>query len=206
MIVTILDLNLGNLKSIHSVINSLSDKIDIKISNDINVIDNSDKLIISGVGSYDTAVNSIESMNLRNPLNEFRNSGKPILGICLGMQLMTKSSEEGNLDGLGWVEGNCKKFNNSLVQVPHMGWNIVDYEQKCPLFSNIHHFIKNNPRFFFLHSYSVDLNDKTYNLGKTHYGIDFTSSFSKGNLFGVQFHPEKSLNYGISLFKNFLNI
>ena len=206
MRVTILDLNLGNLKSIHSVINSLSDIIDINISNDRRVIDQSDKLIISGVGSFDTAVNSIDSMKLRSPLNEFRNSGKPILGICLGMQLMTESSEEGNLNGFGWVEGNCKKFKSSLVQVPHMGWNIVDYKQECPLFSNIPHFTEKQPRFYFVHSYYVDLNDETYNIGKTHYGIDFTSSFSKGNLFGVQFHPEKSLNYGISLFKNFLNL
>jgi glutamine amidotransferase len=206
MVVTILDLNLGNLKSIYSVINSLSVKIDIKISNDISVIDKSDKLIISGVGSFDTAVNSIDSLNLRHPLNEFRNSGKPILGICLGMQLMTKSSDEGILDGLGWVDGNCKKFNNSLVQVPHMGWNIVHYDQKCPLFSSIPHFTENHPRFYFVHSYYVDLNNESYKLGKTDYGIKFTSSFSKGNLFGVQFHPEKSLNYGISLFNNFLNL
>lgn len=206
MKIVILDLNLGNLKSIERTINLISDNVEIEISNEVNILKKADKLIIAGVGSYDTAISNIETLNLRSSLDDFKNSGKPILGICLGMQLMTEYSEEGSLKGLGWIAGNCKKFSNELLNVPHMGWNTVEYDWQCPLYFGIPHFTEKSPRFYFVHSYYVDLHSNNYRIGKTLYGDYFTASFSINNLYGVQFHPEKSLSYGKSILSNFIDL
>jgi glutamine amidotransferase len=206
MKIVILDLNLGNLKSIERILNLISDKLEIEISNEIDILNKADKLIIAGVGAFDTAISNIESLNLRSSLDDFKNSGKPILGICLGMQLMTEYSEEGSLKGLGWIKGSCKKFSNKLLNVPHMGWNTVEYDKQCPLYLGIPHFTEKSPRFYFVHSYYVDLHSNNYRLGKTLYGDFFPASFSNNNLYGVQFHPEKSLKYGVAILSNFIDL
>jgi glutamine amidotransferase len=204
MKIALLDLDLGNLRSIQRAIYSIDRSIEVITTNDPHEINTSDKLIISGVGAYDTAVRNLEKYNLRSTLNNFFIGQKPILGICLGMQLMAISSEEGNLPGLGWVDSKCRKFDSNVVNVPHMGWNIVQYDHGCDLYKNTPIFYSSLPKFYFVHSFYIDLNDKSYKIGTTNYQNKITCSFSKNNLYGVQFHPEKSLTYGINLLKNFI--
>jgi glutamine amidotransferase len=204
MKVALLDLDFGNLRSIKRALSYVDKNFEVIITNDPYEINRSDKLIISGVGAYDTAVRNLEKYNLRNTLDDYFVSQRQILGICLGMQLMANSSEEGNLPGLGWVDCKCKKFDSVSVNVPHMGWNIVEYDKDCNLFRNTPTFYNELPRFYFVHSYYIDLNDNSYKIGTTNYQKKITSSFSKNNLYGVQFHPEKSLSYGINLLKNFI--
>ena len=126
----------------------------------------------------------------------------PILGICVGMQLMASNSEEGNLSGLGWINGEVKKIsnNNKNLILPHMGWNTVEL-QKNDLFKNI-----KDPKFYFLHSYCFVSNEKNSILGSTFYGRKFTSVIRKDNIYGIQFHPEKSHENGIYILKNFANL
>ena len=126
----------------------------------------------------------------------------PVLGICLGMQLITAKSEEGLLPGLGWVMGHARKFifdRDSDLKVPHMGWNYVVQKKDSKLFSEMFE----EPRFYFVHSYYIDLENENEVLSKTSHGIEFCSSLEKDNIFGVQFHPEKSHKYGMKLLKNF---
>lgn len=125
----------------------------------------------------------------------------PVLGICLGMQLLTKSSEEGVLSGLGFIDAKVLKFKlNSNYKIPHMGWNSVGRQKESVLFKDV----SENPRFYFVHSYYVDCSDKTDILTSTNYGIEFVSSFERKNIVGVQFHPEKSHRFGMELLKNFM--
>jgi glutamine amidotransferase len=134
---------------------------------------------------------------------EILENKKPILGICLGMQLLTKHSEEGNLAGLGFVDAQTKKFelHDANLKVPHMGWNTVEFKKYSPMNT----VVSLNPRYYFVHSYFVDCADAADTLTTTQYGHDFVSAFEHNNLIGVQFHPEKSHRFGIALFKNFLS-
>ena len=130
---------------------------------------------------------------------------KPVLGICLGMQLMCKSSEEGELNGLGWIDADVKKFSffdqEINLKVPHMGWNTIECKKSSKLISS-----HEKERFYFVHSYYVDCHDKHDILSTTNYGHHFTSAFSKNNIYGVQFHPEKSHRFGMKLIKNFIEL
>lgn len=173
----------------------------IIVSNDPKVINKATKIILPGVGSFDKAMSNLKKMNLIEPLKiKALDEKVPFLGICLGMQIMTNKSEEGQLPGLGFVNGQCRRFLASeKIKVPHMGWNKVELEKNSKLLKNVSEF-----RFYFVHSYFVELNDDTNTLLSTNYGSSFSSAFEVENLIGVQFHPEKSHRYGLELFKNFV--
>lgn len=200
--IVIVDYGSGNLKSIQNMFNKIG--FESKISNDKKVIETADKLILPGVGSFDDAMNNISTSNLQEIIS-FKATDKkvPILGICLGMQIMCNKSEEGILPGLGWINADIVKFSfkdsSSRLKIPHMGWNTVFPKNDSVLFKNFSEEIK----FYHVHSYHVKLYDEADCISKTFYGYEFTSAFNKDNIFGVQFHPEKSHKFGIELFKNF---
>jgi len=184
----------------------------LNIYNDLNVpakqifcpsdFDQVTHIVLPGVGSFDWAMQCLDSSGLRPALNyAVLKESKPILGICVGMQIMATRSDEGTLGGLGWIQGEVKKFDirllSSLTHLPHMGWNDVDLTAH-PLFADI-----TNPRFYFLHSYFFSPFDQANILCTTKYCSEFSSGIFSGNIFGLQFHPEKSHHSGIQLLKNF---
>jgi len=180
--------------------------IEASISSDSTDILRAEKLIISGVGSFDQAMKSLIDSGLLEPLNEKVLRRKaPILGICLGMQLFSKSSEEGKLEGLGWIDAKTVKFKfaeQNKLKIPHMGWNTIKEKDNSSLFRDM----PESLRFYFAHSYHVVCNREENVISRTFYGLDFVSALQKDNIFGVQFHPEKSHRFGLRLLKNFSEI
>lgn len=200
--ITIIDYGLGNLKSIQNMLKKLG--FDSEITSNIKNIANSDKIILPGVGSFDIAMRNINTLGLLNVLNKKANSDKvPILGICLGMQIMCNESEEGKMKGLSWIDAKVKRFTfeSNQYKVPHMGWNTVYPKKKSTIFKN-----SNPMRFYHVHSYYVELEDSSQEIAYTNYGLPFTTSFQKENIFGVQFHPEKSHKFGFELLNNFAKL
>ncbi len=162
-----------------------------------------DKLILPGVGHYDYGMKMLNQSGLREVLDHsVLNLRKPVLGICLGAQLLGYGSEEGSLRGLGWIDMYCKKLPlDAGIRVPHMGWNQVAIRRKSPLFSNS----QDDHRYYFVHSYYMECASADQVIGTTNYGIEFTCVVQKENIFGTQFHPEKSLRYGKNLMQAFSN-
>jgi glutamine amidotransferase len=177
---------------------------DASISSKISDIEKADKLILPGVGAFDTGIKNLNDLGLMSVLEKKVILEKtPILGICLGMQLFAKKSEEGKLRGLNWVNAEVKKFKfsrDSNLKIPHMGWNTILLKKQDPLFDNIDERI----RFYFVHSYHIVCEKEDDVLSVTNYGYDFVSSVRKENIVGVQFHPEKSHKYGLKLLENFV--
>ena len=173
------------------------------ISNDTNVIQNSKYLILPGVGKFDAAVKNLKERNLFDLLKKLSKINDiHILGICLGMQLMCRRSEEGILEGLGIFNAEVKDFSlniDSTFKVPHMGWNFAKKRNDLDFLKNLE-----NPRFYFVHSYFVESQNKEDILFKSDYGIEFISGMQKNNNIGVQFHPEKSHKFGKEFFRSFL--
>ena len=200
--IVIINHGLGNLKGILHKIEK--GNIKAKISNDPNDIITADKLILPGVGSFRTAIENMRKLSLVDVLNNKVVIQKtPILGVCLGMQLFTKFSEEGNCEGLGWIDGIKKKFiAKNRLKVPHMGWNKLEFIKKSSWFNGI----DDIPYFYFVHSYFVTCHDKNDVLATTFYDHDFLSVINRENIFGVQFHTEKSHQQGIRLLHNFCNL
>jgi imidazole glycerol-phosphate synthase subunit HisH len=202
--IVIVDYGMGNLGSVQNMLKKIGFKS--QISSDKEVIRLATKLILPGVGSFDNGMNQLNQLDLIDVLNEeVINKKIPILGICLGMQLMTNYSEEGTVSGLGWVDANTKKFNfedDSQMKIPHMGWNYIEIKKPHPLLLN---FIS-EPKFYFVHSYYVKCNIESDTIASTRYGIDFTSSFARENIMATQFHPEKSHKYGFQILKNFIEL
>ena len=198
--IIIVDYGLSNLASIQNMLKYLG-VTNVKISSDINEINNAKKIILPGVGSFDHGMNNLKKFGLIDVLNKKALADKiPFLGICLGMQLMTKSSEEGKLKGLGWFDAETKKFNISKdLKVPHMGWNYVKST------NDKNNFLKKDKkyRFYFVHSYYVEASNKEQVLFETKYEINFHSAIQKDNLIGMQFHPEKSLHFGMDILERF---
>jgi glutamine amidotransferase len=196
--IAIIDYGMGNLGSIQNMLRKVG--AEAVITADPKTIANADKLILPGVGTFDRAMENLSQLGIIQLLNEqVVDKGKPVLGICLGMQLMTKRSDEGNLPGLGWIDAETLKFENIAQRVPHMGWNTVNVEREDPLFKDMYP----EPRFYFVHSYYVKCASQANVLTTTHYGQDFCSSLVKDNIRGVQYHPEKSHKFGMKLLKNF---
>lgn len=196
--ICIIDYDVGNIGSIENMIKKIGHEC--VISRDPIVIKNAKKLLLPGVGSFDYAMNKLEEFNLIEILNEeVLINKKPILGICLGMQLMTKGSDEGLKKGLGWIDAFTNSFRVNDLKVPHMGWNIVNIKKDSVLVNDF--FLEN--RFYFVHSFFVDCKNKEDILYSTNYGLEFVSGFLKENICGVQFHPEKSHKFGKKLFENF---
>lgn len=200
---TIINYNLGNPKSIKNMLAYLG--IESRISADHADIASADRLILPGVGHFQHGMEQLEQLGLIEILKkEVLENKKPILGICLGMQLLTKHSEEGNLVGLGFIDAQTKKFvlKDSSLKVPHMGWNTVTFQKESKLIQEI----SENPRYYFVHSYYVDCMNQEDILCATQYGQEFVSGFQHHNIFGLQFHPEKSHKFGMKLLDNFCKI
>jgi glutamine amidotransferase len=202
--IVIVDYGLGNLKSIHNILKKIG--AESMISSDRTDIEKADRLILPGVGAYDNAINNIRSLNLLDVLNRKVILEKtPVLGICLGMQLMTSGSEEGVESGFGWIEAKTVRFeqliNGTKLRVPHMGWNNITINKGEILFNEMD---QDEIRFYFVHSYYVKCFNQSDIISTTHYGVDFTSAFRKENIVGTQFHPEKSHRFGMALLRNFI--
>jgi glutamine amidotransferase len=176
------------------------------VTSDSNQINKADKLILPGVGHFDKGMEMINKSGLKEVLNKKALEDKtPVLGICLGMQLLTNSSEEGRSKGLGWIPASTVKFNfndNHILKIPHMGWNQVAKNSTSPLTTDF----DDSFRFYFVHSYYVKVEDNAHSILKTSYGFEFDSAIQKDNIFGVQFHPEKSHKFGMRLLQNFAKI
>jgi len=205
--IAIIDYGLGNLGSIQNMLKFIGEKS--VITNNIQVIKDSDKLILPGVGSFDEGMEQLEKNNLIEVIKQEVIKGKPLLGICLGMQLLGLNSEEGSREGLSLIPFKNIRFNRDHfskdyqhLKIPHMGWNIVDIKKTTSMTKNIFE----TPRYYFVHSYHalcVDIEDI---LMTCNYGYDFTSAVQKGNVIGVQFHPEKSHEFGMKILENFVRI
>ncbi len=204
--ITIVDYGMGNLGSIQNMFKYIG--IDATIQSDADKIKNASKILLPGVGSFDTAMKKINKSDLIEVLNEKALKEQvPILGICLGMQLLTNSSEEGDLQGLGWINAKTMSFKDRIdkkYRIPHMGWNIVNKSNESLLTDGFEEF--EETRFYFVHSYFVKVEDEKNSILKTNYGLDFDSAIQKDNIYGAQFHPEKSHKFGMKLFENFARI
>lgn len=200
----IVDYGMGNLGSIRRKLDLIG--VQSIISSNKEVLKNSDKLILPGVGHFSKAVWELKSRKLWDFLGEeVIIKKKPILGICLGMQLMAKHSDEGNANGLGWFDAKVIKFNikdTLKFKVPHMGWNHITISKKCKLFDDV----DLESGFYFVHSYHYQCNDIEDILNETLYEYPFVSAIQNDNIFGVQYHPEKSHHAGEQLLINFANI
>ena len=201
--IAVINYGMGNLRSVQKAFERIG--IPIIITSSVPEIMKADKLVLPGVGHFANGMKNLKEMGLQEALNEKVMVQKvPILGICLGMQLFTGSSEEGNVEGLGWIKASTRKFvfPDGSLKIPHMGWNSVIVVKESPLLDRC----LPEDLFYFVHSYYVDCRNPSDILLKTEYGITFTSSFQSGNIFGTQFHPEKSHRPGLNLLKNFVNL
>lgn len=197
--IVIIDYGLGNVGSIKNMLKKIG--IESRITDSIGEIEKADKIILPGVGKFDAGMQGIRERGLLPVLNNKVLVEKvPLLGICLGMQILTDSSDEGKDTGLGWIHGVTKKFIlPEEYKIPHMGWNTVDYVKRTPLTLGV----EENERYYFVHSYYVKPKSSDDILMQTNYGKKFASAIYHDNIYGVQFHPEKSHKYGIKLLGNF---
>ncbi|WP_033068640.1 imidazole glycerol phosphate synthase subunit HisH [Thalassospira australica] len=203
--ITIVDCGAGNIGSIVNMLNYLG--IPSCVAEDKLQIAGADKLILPGVGAFDYGMDCLKKLDLIGPLNEAVQERKvPILGICLGMQLLCDGSDEGKSVGLGWIKGKAKRFDLSYspenLRVPHMGWSELKLLRESRLFSNS----DRQNRFYFVHSYHVCCDDPEDVVGTVSHGSDVTAVIEKSNVFGAQFHPEKSHRYGMQLFNSFARL
>ena len=197
--ISIINYGLGNIRAISSAYNFLG--IDYHIANKPEDLDKSSHIILPGVGSFDNAMKKINKKGFKEKLDFLVLEKKiNILGICVGLQVMTKSSNEGIQNGFGWLDTQTKMIDitDKNFKVPHMGWNIINVCKKCPLLNGV-----DQKEFYFLHSYNVDDNNNEYKSATSTYEAPFTASISFKNIFGVQFHPEKSHDQGLKVLKNF---
>jgi glutamine amidotransferase len=201
--ITIIDYRTGNLGSIQNILKRIGE--DSVITSDKEEIGRATKLILPGVGAFDTGMRNLLELDLVDILNKKVKVEKiPVLGICLGMQLMSNGSEEGELHGLGWIDAETIRFrfeDTIEYKIPHMGWNFIRQHKESRLFENMF----SDARFYFVHSYYFRANIEKDVLLSTTYEIEFTSAIEKENILGVQFHPEKSHKFGMKLLKNFVD-
>ena len=202
--IVIVDYGIGNLASVLNMFKKAGVK-NVCISSDETVIEKATKLILPGVGAFDAGMDNLEKSGLIPLLNKKVIEDKiPLLGICLGMQLLTKKSEEGVKRGLGWIDAETVKFNldpSLKLKVPHMGWNYIKVLNQNPLID-----MGSKSRFYFVHSYYVKCKDESQSIATSDFGIDFTCMINKDNIYGAQFHPEKSLKFGMQVLENFAKL
>jgi len=202
-LIIIVDYGMGNLRSVLNKV--IQAGYEAEITYDVDKIKNADKLILPGVGHFLNGMKKLTERNIIDVLNKkVLNDKTPILGICLGMQLFTRFSEEGNAKGLCWLDAETVKFKLNDIQhkVPHIGWNTIEQKKESTLLENT----DSRGYYYFVHSYHVVCNDHEDVLTSTIYGYEFTSSVQRKNIFGTQFHPEKSHEWGEKILSNFLNL
>jgi glutamine amidotransferase len=203
--IVIVDYGMGNIHSVVKKIKKLNGSVTVS-SSPIEILE-SDKIILAGVGHFQKAMENLEQLKLIDVLDQVAfHQKKPILGICLGMQLMSKTSEEGTgVNGLGWVEASVKKIkvdDTIKYKVPHMGWNKITIKKKSTLMKGV----CNDDKFYFAHSYYMDVQNTNLILNETEYSFKFVSAIEQGNIYGVQYHPEKSHDAGAILLSNFVKM
>ena len=200
--IAIVDYGLGNLGSIQNMLKVIGEKS--KITGREEEIRSSDGLILPGVGAFDAGMSRLTSSGLSELLRRQAAEGKPILGICLGMQLLGRESEEGSLPGLSLLPFVCRRFRpeDPTLRVPHMGWDVVEFKKEHPLLDHI----TGQQRYYFVHSYHAVCDDPDDILMTCRYGCEFAAAVGRENVLGVQFHPEKSHFFGLALLSNFVKI
>ena len=200
--ITIIDYGLGNIRAFVNVYDRLN--IKTKVAHRAEDLKDVTKIILPGVGAFDYAMSQLNASGMRDELEKQVLENKiPIVGICVGMQMLAKSSDEGILPGLGWINGEVKLFDSTTIsyktRLPHMGWNSIDPINANPLMDGFN----NESRFYFLHSYYFYCSKTENIISTTNYGITYASAVNKDNIYGIQFHPEKSHSNGIQLLHNF---
>ena len=203
--ITIINYGLGNIKAFVNVYNRLN--IKTKIANSASDLIDAEKLILPGVGSFDYAMEMLNSSGLRDELEkQVLINNIPIMGVCVGLQMLANSSDEGFLPGLGWIDGHVKLFEPEnipyKIHLPHMGWNKISQVKESKIFAEI----DREARFYFLHSYYFSCNNSDDKISVSEYGVKFTSAINRDNIYGVQFHPEKSHSNGVKLLNNFAEL
>ncbi|MDP8234693.1 MAG: imidazole glycerol phosphate synthase subunit HisH [Candidatus Saelkia tenebricola] len=206
-VIAVIDYHMGNLHSVAKALEYVSLPFGFKIcvTNEVDLILSADAIVLPGVGAFGKGVENLKKIRIFDVLKKRITEGVPFLGICLGLQLLfTESQEHGNFQGLGLIEGKVVRFSAG-VKIPHMGWNQVFYRTKeagDTLFKNM----RNEEYFYFVHSYYVSPVDEKVILSTTNYGVEFASVVKKDNIYGVQFHPEKSSSLGLDVFSNFIKL
>lgn len=195
----------GNVHAVANIYKRLN--IEHEITGDTAVLEKASHLILPGVGAFDETMRTLYDTGLKSFLDEMvLEKKKPVMGICVGMQLLAEGSEEGELQGFGWIKGRVKRFDPSKLlykpHLPHLGWNTVEQKYGHPIFAEVDH----DKGFYFLHSYYYDCSNSEDVLGTTEYGISYASAVKRDNVFGMQFHPEKSHQNGVNLFRNFTTV
>ncbi len=199
--IALVDYGMGNLLSVHKALEYLN--ADVEIVTKPADLAKADSVILPGVGNFGEGVEHLNSSGLSDSIKNFIDTGKPYLGICLGMQMLMESSEEApNVKGLGVFKGKVIKFPKNELKVPHMGWNSIDLKNESKYLKNI----DNGKFFYFVHSYFVQPDDKSIIKATTNYGIDVTAAIGRNNVFAIQFHPEKSQDDGLQILKNFIEL
>lgn len=203
--ITIINYGSGNINAIGNIYERL--KIPYKIADSAGQVEGAEKIILPGVGAFDETISMLDQSGFRAILDqEVLERKTPVMGICVGMQILAERSEEGTLPGLGWIKGTVKKIDTSLLtgkpKLPHLGWNSIKLLRKHPIFESI----EEEEGFYFLHSYYFDCVNEADVLTTSFYGKAFASSVNRENVFGMQFHPEKSHHNGVRLLKNFAEL
>lgn len=203
--ITIIDYGLGNISAFQNVYKRLD--IPTKVAKSVEDLQYVEKLILPGVGAFDYAMSQLNNSGMRQRLDELVLKQKtPVIGICVGMQIMGNKSDEGNLEGLKWIDANVRKFDESTIhqrtKLPHMGWNDVYPKNNHSLFDGL----EKDAIFYFLHSYYFECKNEEDILANSDYGVLFASAAHHDNIFGIQFHPEKSHHYGEKLLHNFAKL
>lgn len=201
MSVSVVSYGLGNLGSVMNMLKRIG--ADPRIASTPEEVEASDRLLLPGIGAFDTGMRLLHEAGLTGPIQAFARGGRPLLGICLGMQLLLDSSEEGEAPGLGLIAGTSRLFDETTgLRVPHVGWNTLVPSRPDPLLADL----PDESRFYFVHSYRVvpESNDNT--LAVSHYGVPFASMIRAGNVMGAQYHPEKSHSFGMQILRNFSSL
>lgn len=203
--ITIIDYGVGNINAFVNVYKRVD--VPVKIAKNAHDLEDAQKIILPGVGHFDYAMSKLNDSGMREKLDDLvLNRKVSVIGICVGMQMMANHSEEGKLEGLKWIDASVKKFDetkiNQVTRLPHMGWNDVKPVKDLELFKGL----ENDAIFYFLHSYYFECNNPSDIMALSNYGTEFTSAAHHNNIYGIQFHPEKSHHYGEILLHNFAKL
>jgi len=203
-LISVVDYGVANLASMLNMLRKVG--VDAERVGTPEDLESATKIVLPGIGAFDQGIATLEERGLLDPLRrKVRDEGVPILGVCLGMQMLGQGSEEGHAAGLGLIDATCRRFRppeGAALKVPHMGWNTVLPRRSSPLLDGL----DEQSRFYFVHSYHVVCREPADELACSRYGNAFTSIVAHGNIYGVQFHPEKSHRFGMALLRNFANL